>query len=67
MMVTSARLAAAGKPAYGRGTGAQYEGLVVWFNSMVASARGSVLSAPPAGCSPSCGTARVPGPGALER
>ncbi|GAA1528572.1 ABC transporter substrate-binding protein [Actinomadura kijaniata] len=45
MMAASARLAADGRPAYGEVTGAQYEGLVVWFNSMVASAGGSMLSA----------------------
>ena len=43
----SARLAAAGKPHYGEVTGAPYEGIVVWFNSLVASAGGAVLN--PAG------------------
>ncbi|MGI5169376.1 ABC transporter substrate-binding protein [Spirillospora sp. CA-253888] len=43
MMDASARLAAAGKPAYGEVTGAQYEGVVVWFNSVVASEGGSIL------------------------
>jgi multiple sugar transport system substrate-binding protein len=41
----STKLASEGKPAYGEVTGAQYEGLVVWFNSLVASAGGSILSA----------------------
>lgn len=44
LMAESARLAAAGKPHYGEVTGAQYEGIVVWFNSLVASAGGSILS-----------------------
>ncbi|NUR90859.1 MAG: ABC transporter substrate-binding protein [Nonomuraea sp.] len=47
IMAESARLAAAGKPHYGEVTGAQYEGLVVWFNSVVTSAGGSILT--PAG------------------
>jgi multiple sugar transport system substrate-binding protein len=38
------QLAAADKPQYAEVTGAQYEGLMVWFNSMVASAGGSVLN-----------------------
>lgn len=37
------QLAAAGKPHYVEAQGAQYEGLAVWFNSLVASAGGSVL------------------------
>jgi multiple sugar transport system substrate-binding protein len=44
LMAASAKLAAAGKPHYGEVTGAQYEGLVVWFNSLVASAGGRILS-----------------------
>jgi multiple sugar transport system substrate-binding protein len=40
----SERLAAAGRPHYGEVTGAQFEGLVVWFNSLVASAGGRILS-----------------------
>ncbi|SEG91192.1 carbohydrate ABC transporter substrate-binding protein, CUT1 family [Thermomonospora echinospora] len=40
----SRRLAAAGKPHFGEVTGAPYEGIVVWFNSLVASAGGSVLT-----------------------
>jgi multiple sugar transport system substrate-binding protein len=35
----------AGKPHYIEIQGAQYEGLTVWFNSLVASAGGSILSA----------------------
>ncbi|MDX6738340.1 ABC transporter substrate-binding protein [Actinocorallia sp. A-T 12471] len=44
LMKESARLAREGKPHYGEVTGAQYEGIVVWFNSLVASAGGSILS-----------------------
>ncbi|MEV0583098.1 ABC transporter substrate-binding protein [Nonomuraea sp. NPDC050310] len=43
IMDEAARLAKEGKPHYGEVTGAQYEGLVVWFNSMVASEGGSIL------------------------
>jgi trehalose/maltose transport system substrate-binding protein len=45
LMSTAASLAGQGKPHYVEVTGAQYEGLVVWFNSMVASAGGSILNA----------------------
>ncbi|GAB2815128.1 ABC transporter substrate-binding protein [Actinocorallia aurea] len=44
LMQESARLAREGKPHYGEVTGAQYEGLVVWFNSLVESAGGSILT-----------------------
>jgi multiple sugar transport system substrate-binding protein len=44
LMSTAASLAGRGKPHYVEVTGAQYEGLVVWFNSMVASAGGSILN-----------------------
>ncbi|WP_018656515.1 ABC transporter substrate-binding protein [Actinomadura flavalba] len=44
LMRESARLKRAGKPHYGQVPGAQYEGIVVWFNSLVASAGGSILS-----------------------
>ncbi len=37
-------LAAQGKPHYIEVTGAQYEGLTVWFNTLVQSAGGSMLS-----------------------
>ncbi|MEV0143491.1 MULTISPECIES: ABC transporter substrate-binding protein [unclassified Nonomuraea] len=43
MASAAAGLAARGKPHYGEVTGAQYEGLVVWFNSLVASAGGRIL------------------------
>ncbi|GAA0993798.1 ABC transporter substrate-binding protein [Acrocarpospora macrocephala] len=44
IMDAARRLAAEGKPAYGEVPGAQYEGLAVWFNSVVASAGGSILT-----------------------
>ncbi|MBW8483313.1 ABC transporter substrate-binding protein [Actinomadura parmotrematis] len=44
LMAASARLAAEGKAHYGQVTGAQYEGIVVWFNSLVMSAGGRILS-----------------------
>ncbi|GIH27194.1 sugar ABC transporter substrate-binding protein [Acrocarpospora phusangensis] len=44
IMEAAERLAAAGKPAYGEVPGAQYEGLAVWLNSMVAAAGGSILT-----------------------
>ena len=37
-------LKADGKPHYVEATGAQYEGLVVWFNSLIESAGGSILT-----------------------
>lgn len=46
-MITDAiALAKQGKPHLIEEQGAQYEGLVVWFNSLVASAGGSILSGP---------------------
>ncbi|WP_327091493.1 ABC transporter substrate-binding protein [Nonomuraea sp. NBC_01738] len=44
LMKASALLAEQGKPHYGEVTGAQYEGIVVWFNSLVASAGGRILT-----------------------
>ncbi|MEU7003788.1 ABC transporter substrate-binding protein [Nonomuraea sp. NPDC046570] len=44
LMEAAAKLAAQGRPHYGEVTGAQYEGLVVWFNSVVVSAGGSILT-----------------------
>lgn len=44
-MISMARkLKAQGKPYYIEEQGAQYEGVTVWFNSMVASAGGSILN-----------------------
>ncbi|REE96761.1 ABC transporter substrate-binding protein [Thermomonospora umbrina] len=40
----SDRLAAEGRPHYAEVTGAPYEGIVVWFNSVLASAGGSILN-----------------------
>jgi multiple sugar transport system substrate-binding protein len=54
-MITEAeQLAKEGKPHYIEIQGAQYEGLTVWFNSLVASAGGSILTADSK--SPSMGT-----------
>ncbi len=44
LMDASAELARRGEPHYGEVTGVQYEGIVVWFNSLVASAGGRILS-----------------------
>lgn len=44
LMRASARLAAQGRPHYGEVTGARYEGLVVWFNSLIQSAGGAILT-----------------------
>jgi len=45
-LITAAeKLADQGKPHYVEVTGAQYEGLVVWFNALVTSAGSSILSA----------------------
>jgi len=46
-------LARAGKPHYIEVQGAQYEGVTVWFNTLVASAGGAILN--PAGTAPSLG------------
>ncbi len=45
MLSMAEALARAGKPHYIEVQGAPYEGLTVWFNSMVESAGGSILSA----------------------
>jgi multiple sugar transport system substrate-binding protein len=44
MLDQAKKLAAAGKPHYIEIQGAQYEGFTVWFNTMVASAGGSIVS-----------------------
>lgn len=44
LMDAADRLAAAGRPHYTEVTGAQYEGLFAWFNSLVASRGGRILS-----------------------
>jgi multiple sugar transport system substrate-binding protein len=46
MIQDAKRLAKQGKPHYIEEQGAQYEGYVVWFNSLVDSAGGQVLSSP---------------------
>ena len=45
MINDAEQLAKAGKPHYIEIQGAQYEGATVWFNSLVASAGGSILNA----------------------
>jgi multiple sugar transport system substrate-binding protein len=45
MISEAEQLAKAGKPHYIEIQGAQYEGATVWFNSLVASAGGSILNA----------------------
>ena len=45
MIADADKLAAQGKPHYIEEQGAQYEGLTVWFNSMVNSAGGQILAA----------------------
>jgi multiple sugar transport system substrate-binding protein len=44
MLADAAKLKAEGKPHYIEIQGAQYEGATVWFNTMVASAGGSILN-----------------------
>jgi multiple sugar transport system substrate-binding protein len=46
MIADAKRLAAQGKPHYIEEQGKQYEGYVVWFNSLVDSAGGQILSGP---------------------
>jgi multiple sugar transport system substrate-binding protein len=46
MIRDAAQLAKQGKPHYIEEQGAQYEGYVVWFNSLVDSAGGRILSGP---------------------
>ena len=46
MIADAIKLAKQGKPHYIEVQGAQYEGLTVWFNSLVASAGGQILSGP---------------------
>ena len=45
MIAMSKQLAAEKKPSYIEEQGAQYEGLTVWFNSLIQSAGGTVLNA----------------------
>jgi len=45
MISDAERLAREGKPHYIEIQGAQYEGVTVWFSTLVASAGGSVLNA----------------------
>jgi len=51
MIAMAVALAKQGKPHYVEIQGNQYEGITVWFNSLLASAGGSVLT--PDGAGPS--------------
>ena len=44
MVAEATRLHAAGEPSWIAVQGKQYEGLVVWFNTLLQSAGGQVLS-----------------------
>ncbi|MFD8708663.1 ABC transporter substrate-binding protein [Kitasatospora sp. NPDC059648] len=57
MLTTAQELARAGKPHYVEVQGAQYEGLTVWFNTLVASAGGAILT--PDAQAPSLGAPAV--------
>ncbi|MER6076197.1 ABC transporter substrate-binding protein [Streptomyces sp. NPDC001817] len=57
MLKTARSLARRGKPHYVEIQGAQYEGLTVWFNSLVSSADGAILD--PSGTRPSLGPPAV--------
>ncbi|MEU5225584.1 ABC transporter substrate-binding protein [Streptomyces toyocaensis] len=57
MLDTARGLARQGKPHYVEIQGAQYEGLTVWFNSLVNSAGGSILN--PSATEPSLGPPAV--------
>ena len=57
MIADAEQLAKQGKPHYIEIQGAQYEGATVWFNTMVASAGGSILNASASG--PSMGAPAV--------
>jgi multiple sugar transport system substrate-binding protein len=57
MIAMAATLAKQGKPHYVEIQGNQYEGITVWFNSLLASAGGSVLT--PDGAGPSLGRPAV--------
>ncbi|MET9131445.1 MULTISPECIES: ABC transporter substrate-binding protein [Streptomyces] len=64
-MLTMAReLARQGKPHYVEIQGAQYEGLTVWFNTLVESAGGSILNA--AATAPSLGPPAVRAAGIMR-
>jgi multiple sugar transport system substrate-binding protein len=57
MIADADQLAKEGKPHYIEEQGAQYEGVTVWFNTMVASAGGSILN--PAATKPTLGAPAV--------
>ncbi|MGI8680301.1 MAG: ABC transporter substrate-binding protein [Jatrophihabitans sp.] len=65
MIKMSQQLARQGKPSLIEEQGAQYEGLTVWFNSLVASAGGSILNAK--GTAPSLGQPAVDAASVMKR
>ncbi|GGO82225.1 ABC transporter substrate-binding protein [Wenjunlia tyrosinilytica] len=64
MIAMSRDLAARNKPHYVEIQGAQYEGLTVWFNSLVVSAGGSILT--PNAMAPSLGPPAVTAAGVMR-
>lgn len=65
MLAASRALARAGRPHRVEIQGAQYEGLTVWFNTLVESAGGSILD--PAATRPSLGAPAVVAAGIMHR
>jgi multiple sugar transport system substrate-binding protein len=65
MITMAADLAQQGKPHYIEIQGAQYEGVTVWFNTLLASAGGSVLT--PDGTAPSMGAPAVTALGIMKQ
>lgn len=64
MLSQADALAKAGKPHYVEIQGAQYEGLTVWFNTLVTSAGGSILT--PDAQAPSLGPPAVVAAGIMH-
>ncbi|MFI9330994.1 ABC transporter substrate-binding protein [Kitasatospora sp. NPDC052868] len=64
MLAQADALAQAGRPHYVEVQGAQYEGLTVWFNTLVTSAGGSVLT--PDATAPSLGPPAVAAAGVIR-
>ncbi|MGV9268002.1 ABC transporter substrate-binding protein [Kitasatospora sp. NPDC003701] len=64
MLAAAGELAKAGKPHFVEVQGAQYEGLTVWFNTLVTSAGGSVLT--PDATAPSLGPPAVTAAGVIR-
>ncbi|MFR9798194.1 ABC transporter substrate-binding protein [Streptomyces sp. MS06] len=64
MLDMARRLAQEGKPHYVEIQGAQYEGLTVWFNTLISSAGGSILN--PDATAPSLGPPAVRAAGVMR-